>query len=70
MLPVIDVCNKKSAVLIGVTENLNSPLAEKSKIVIQLKIDRESDKFNIMATSSFIATVSIFDALLVRNNFV
>lgn len=65
LLPVIDVCNKKNAVLIGVTENLNSPLAEKSQIVIRLKIEKESDKFNIMATSSFIATVAIFDAMLV-----
>lgn len=65
LLPVIDVCSKKNAVLIGVTENLNSPLAEKSQIIIRLKVEKESDKFNIMATSSFIATVAIFDALLV-----
>ncbi|RIJ46640.1 SIS domain-containing protein [Maribellus luteus] len=64
LLPVIDVCNKKGAVLIGVTENLHSPLAEKSQVVIQLKIKRESDKYNIMATSSFIATVAMFDAML------
>ncbi len=65
LMPVIDVCNKKGALLIGVTENLNSPLAEKSQIVIQLKIEKESDKFNIMATSSFVATVAVFDAMLV-----
>ena len=65
LLPVIDVCNKKGAVLIGITENLNSPLAEKAQIVVQFKIEEESDKFNIMATSSFVATVAIFDAMLV-----
>lgn len=65
LLPIIDVCNKKEAILIGVTENLNSPLAKKSQIVVQLKIEKESDKFNIMATSSFIATVAIFDAMVV-----
>ena len=65
LMPVIDVCNKKGALLIGVTENLNSPLAEKAQIVIQLKIEKESDKFNIMATSSFVATVAVFDAMLV-----
>ncbi len=65
LLPIIDVCNKKLAVLIGVTENMTSPLAEKSQIVIPLQIERESDKFNVMATSSFIATVAIFDAMLV-----
>lgn len=65
LLPVIDVCNKKEAVLIGITENLDSPLAKHSQIVVQLKIEKESDKFNIMATSSFIATVAIFDAMMV-----
>lgn len=65
LLPIIDVCNKKEAVLIGVTENLGSPLAEKSQIVVPLKIEKESDKFNVMATSSFMATVAVFDAMLV-----
>lgn len=65
LLPIIDVCNKKEVILIGITENLTSPLAEKSNIVIPIKICRESDKYNVMATSSFIATVAIFDAMLV-----
>ena len=64
LLPVIDVCRKKGATLIAVTENLASPLAQAADIVLQLHIKRESDKFNFMATSSFIATIAIFDALL------
>lgn len=64
LLPIIDVCNKKGAILIGITENLHSPLAEKSQIVIPMKIERESDPLNIMATSSFVVTIAIFDALL------
>ncbi len=65
LLPVVDVCNKKEAVLIAVTENLNSPLAEKAQVVVPLKIERESDKYNVMATASFIVTVAVFDAMLV-----
>jgi len=65
LLPVIDVSNKKGAILIAVTENLHSPLAEKAQIVVPLEIERESDKYNVMATSSFIATVALFDAMLV-----
>jgi len=65
LLPVIDVSNKKGAILIGITENLHSPLAEKAQIVVPLKIERESDKYNVMATASFIATVALFDAMLV-----
>lgn len=65
LLPVIDVCNKKGAILIAVTENINSPLAEKAQVVVPLKIEKESDKYNVMATASFIATVAVFDAMLV-----
>ncbi|MGV8091081.1 MAG: SIS domain-containing protein [Mangrovibacterium sp.] len=65
LLPIIDVCNKKEAILIGITESLSSPLAEKSQVVVPLKVEKESDKYNVMATASFIATVAIFDAMLV-----
>jgi Predicted sugar phosphate isomerase involved in capsule formation len=64
LLPIIDVCNKKGAVLIAVTENLDSPLAECADIVLKLKVDTESDKYNVMATSSYVATIALFDALL------
>ncbi len=64
LLPVIDVCQKKGAKLIAVTENLESPLAQAADVVLQLHIRRESDKYNFMATSSFVATIAIFDALL------
>ena len=64
LLPIIDVCNIKGAILIAITENINSPLAKKAQIVVTLKIEKESDKYNVMATSSFIATVALFDAML------
>jgi len=64
LLPIIDVCNKKDVILIGITENPDSTLAKQSQIVVPIKIKRESDKLNVMATSSFIATVAIFDAML------
>ena len=65
LFPIIDVCNKKEAITITITENLNSPLAEKAQIVIPLKIEKESDIYNVMATASFAATIAIFDAMLV-----
>ena len=64
LLPIIDVCNTKGAILIAVTENTESPLAECADIVLKLKIDAESDKYNVMATSSYVATIALFDALL------
>jgi len=65
LLPIIDVCNTKGVILIAITENLQSPLAEKAQITVPLRIEKESDKYNAMATASFIATVALFDAMLV-----
>ncbi|HBN83646.1 MAG TPA: phosphosugar isomerase [Clostridiales bacterium] len=64
LLPVIDVCNKKGAVLIVVTENLDSLLGKNADIVLPIKIEKESDPTGLMATSSFMVTVALFDALL------
>ena len=64
LLPIIDVSAKKGAKIITITENLDSPLARAAQVVIPLKIERESDKYNVMATASFVATIAIFDALL------
>ena len=64
LLPIIDVCNKKGVTLIGITENLNSILAQKSQIVVPMKIERESDCLNVMATTSYVVTIAIFDAML------
>ena len=64
LLPINDVCNKKGVTLIGVTENLNSILAQKSQIVVPMKIERESDCLNTMATTSYVVTIAIFDAML------
>ncbi|MFA5570342.1 MAG: SIS domain-containing protein [Sphaerochaetaceae bacterium] len=65
LLPIIKACKEKEVILIGVTENLSSTLAQQSDIVLPLQIEKESDKFNVMATTSFIVTIALFDALLV-----
>jgi len=44
--------------------NLDSQLAKQSDIVIKMKIDKESDKYNVMATSSYVASIAIFDAMI------
>ncbi len=64
LMPIIDVVKKKQAILIALTENLESPLAQKADILMRMKIKSESDPLNLMATASFVATIAIFDALL------
>ncbi|MFA5341272.1 MAG: SIS domain-containing protein [Clostridia bacterium] len=64
LLPIISVCNKKKATLIAVTENEQSILAKSSDIVLKLNIGKESDPLGLMATSSYITTIALFDAIL------
>ena len=63
LLPIADICRGQGAIVIGVTENLTSPLAEKSDIVLAMKVTRECDKYNCQGTTSFAVTSAIFDAL-------
>ncbi len=63
ILPIADICRAKGATVIGVTENVNSPLAEKSDIVLAMKVTKECDKYNCQGTTSFAVTSAIFDAL-------
>lgn len=64
LLPLIDVCKKKGAKLIAITENMNSPLAKAADVILPLKLKTEADRDNVMATASFVQTIAIFDALL------
>lgn len=64
LFPIAEVCNKKKAVLILITENIASPLAQAADIIIPISLKRESDKYNMMSTSSFVVPIVIFDAML------
>ncbi len=64
LLPVLDVALKKGATVIGVTENIDSPIGKNAHIVLPMHIEQESDKYNMQATSSYIATIGLFDALI------
>lgn len=63
LFTIIDVCRTKAAIIIGITENLTSPLAEKSDIVVPMKVTSETDKYNSQGTSSFTTLAAVFDAL-------
>ena len=63
LLPIIDICRQKKVTLIGLTENMSSPLAKAADILLPLKITRETDKFNTQGTTSFIVMCAVFDAL-------
>ena len=63
LLTILEVCKTKGATVIGVTENLDSPLGTESDIVLRMKVTKECDKYNCQGTTSFVVTNAIFDAL-------
>ena len=63
LMTIIDVCKTKGVTLIGVTENLESPLAKMSDVVLAMRVTKECDKYNCQGTTSFAVTSAIFDAL-------
>lgn len=61
----IPACKAKKATIVAATENTNSFLAKNADIVLQVKVKREADPFNVFATSSIIATLAVFDAICI-----
>ena len=63
LFKILDICHVKKVTVIGVTENLSSPLAAMSDIVLPMKVTTETDRYNSQGTSSFTALAAVFDAL-------
>ncbi len=52
----------KRVSVVAVTENEGSALAQASDLVVRVRIEREADAFNMLATTSTMAVVAVFDA--------
>ena len=63
LMPIADICRQKGVAIIGITENLTSPLAQRSDVVLPMVVTRECDRYNCQGTTSFAVTSAIFDAL-------
>jgi D-arabinose 5-phosphate isomerase GutQ len=63
LLPILDICRKKEAVVIAVTENLASPIAQGADIVLPMQVEQETDRYNSQGTTSFVVLCAIFDAI-------
>ena len=63
----------KDVTIISVTENLDSPIALAATLVVKTHIQREIDPFNMLATTSIVLVLAVFDALcgniMLRNGF-
>jgi len=63
LIPIMEICRKKGASIITVTENTSSALAVGADIVIPMKILKETDKYNSQGTTSFAVLSAIFDSI-------
>ena len=63
LIPILNIAKEKGATVISVTEKMDSPLAQGADIVLPMRVDLETDKYNTQSTSSFVALSSVFDAL-------
>ena len=65
LVRLIPACKKKGASLISVSENPESILAREADIYMQIKVEREPCRFNMLATASTLAVISMFDAICI-----
>lgn len=59
LLPAV---RTKGAFLVGVTEDPESVLGRESDLVLRVRVEREPDEFNMLATASTMAVIAVFDA--------
>ena len=63
LFPIVDICKAKGVSIIAVTENSESPIAQKADVVIKQYVNRETDKYNCQGTTSSTALAVIFHIL-------
>ncbi|MGK3140991.1 SIS domain-containing protein [Pantoea sp. C2G6] len=70
LLPTLE---SKGVMIISVTENPDSAIARAASLVIKTHIQREIDPLNMLATTSIVLVLAVFDALcgaiMRRNGF-
>lgn len=64
LLPLADIAKKKGSHIILVTAHPERELGRMADVVLCLPDTPESDRFDMMSTASFVATIGIFDALM------
>jgi D-arabinose 5-phosphate isomerase GutQ len=56
---------KKGARIIALGESSDTELGRAADIFLHVKVEREPDEFNMLATSSTLATIAVFDAIAI-----
>ncbi len=65
LVELVPACRAKGAYLISVTENRGSRLGSLADLCLCVKVDSEPCPFNMLATASTLAVISVFDAICI-----
>ncbi len=65
LVHLLHFCKRRGTKLIAVTEDDKSLLGREADYLIQVKVEREADIFNMLATANALAVLAIFDAIIV-----
>lgn len=61
----LDNVKEKGAYIIAITENIKSIIAKNSDYLLNIHVRSEADKFNMLATTSTLAVISLFDGIAI-----
>lgn len=64
LVPIVQIAKAKGCPIIAVTQKPESPLGQAADVILLLPSCPESDPYGVMSTTSFSATIAIFDALM------
>jgi KpsF/GutQ family protein len=65
ILSIIPALKTKKVAIIGVTEKEDSILARESDLLLRVAVENEADTFNMLATTSTMAVIAVFDAVCI-----
>ncbi len=65
ILNIVPALKAKQVFSIAVTEKADSPLAANCDLTLRVAIEAEADEFNMLATTSTMAVVTVFDAVAI-----
>ncbi len=65
LMPIMEACKIKKAVTIVTTEKPEGVLAQQADYLLPMNINFEADPFQMLATSSTLAAMSIWDGIII-----
>ena len=65
LVALVPALQKKGVPIIAVGENPDSALGRAAEVFLRVKVDREADTFNMLATTSTTAVIAVFDAIAI-----